>query len=123
MHEPLPRGHLDLADAPRGVPAALAPPGTAHACRWAALERDSGLWNELRAARFEHEGSKVPLGPLLEGFSVHFGKLWGSKTCPEQVPWYLRREPRFGIDFRARFMALVALLLLARILAKRPGTL
>ena len=123
MHEGLDRGTWEVSERHRRPGNALGRPGAAPERPRAARERASGLWNELRAARFEHEGSKLPLGPHLEGFSVHFGELLGSKTRPERVQWYLRREPRFRIDFRARFVALAVLLLLARILAKRPGTL
>ena len=54
---------------------------------------------------------------------MHLELLWGVKTGPEQVRWHMRRESRFGINFDARFVALGALLLLVRILSKRPGTL
>ena len=44
------------------APLLLAPglPGAAKACPRDALGRASDLWNELQAAQFEHEGSKLP---------------------------------------------------------------
>ena len=66
MHEGLDRGTWEGMGGPRGPANALGRLGAALERPRAALERASGLWNELRAAPFEHEGSKLPPGRNLE---------------------------------------------------------